>query len=278
MIGIDYSSLDLNKRDKYKLSSMITGDNLLFAITRLSDNKILQVKELSGLKGNFYLDFDYISNIFIENNLFRENITEVTVGFFSKDFSIIPKSIFNNKIKNYNSLLNSVKQYLDDFEIQKSYIKSIDSFCFFPFPKSLNKLLKDNFENVSIHHSNDSLISNDSIDAKDFVLVNFHQNLIQTVVFRDNAFVQTNVYEIKTKEDILYFVLLNLKNAGLPLNLADVYLSGRVYEESAIYKLLYEHIKNLYFVDNLNRTNFSNVFLGKPKHLFYDIYSLSQCV
>lgn len=278
MIGIDYSSLDLNKRDKYKLSSMITGDNLLFAITRLSDNKILQVKELSGLKEDFYLDYDYISNVFIENNLFRKNITEVTVGFFTKDFSIIPKSFFNNKIKNYNSLLNSVKQYLDDFEIQKSYIKSIDSFCFFPFPKSLNKLLKDNFENVSIHHSNDSLISNDSIDAKDFVLVNFHQNLIQTVVFRDNAFVQTNVYEIKTKEDILYFVLLNLKNAGLPLNLADVYLSGRVYEESAIYKLLYEHIKNLHFVDNLNRTNFSNVFLGKPKHLFYDIYSLSQCV
>ena len=278
MIGIDYSSLDLNKRDEYKLSSMITGDNLLFAITRLSDNKILQVKELSGLKEDFYLDFDYISNIFIENNLFRENITEVAIGFFTKDFSIIPKSIFNNKIKNYNSLLNSVKQYLDDFEIQKSYIKSIDSFCFFPFPKSLDKLLKDNFKNVSIHHSNDSLISNDNIDAKDFVLVNFHQNLIQTVVFRDNAFVQTNVYEIKTKEDILYFVLLNLKNAGLPLNLVDVYLSGRVYEESAIYKLLYEHIKNLCFVDNLNRTNFSNVFLGKPKHLFYDIYSLSQCV
>ena len=280
MIGIDYSSLDLNKKDKYKLSSIITGDNLLFAITRLSDNRILQIKELSNLEEDFFLDYENLSQIFNKNGLLQENITEANVAYLSKDFSIIPKSILINEVKNYNPLLNSVKQYLDDFDIIKSHIKNIDSFCFFPFPKAFGKVLSNNFKNYTIHHSNDSLIcqASKSINVKDYILVNFHEYSIQTVVFRGNTFVQSNTYEIKSKEDILYFILLNLKNNAIPLNLAEVYLSGRVYEESAIYKLLQEHIKNIYFVNNLNRLEFSNVFLGKPKHLFFDIYSLTQCV
>ncbi len=280
MTGIDYSSIDYNNKDKYKLSSIITEDNLLFALTRFADNKIIKIKEISKLKENFSLDSDYTFNLFQKNKLFNKNIEEISVAFLAKEFTIVPKEIISDNIKKYNNLLHSVKQYLDDYSIQKSYIDNIDAYNFFPFPKALKKLVSDNYANTNIFHANDLLVcqSKKNINTKDFILVNFHEYLLQTVVFRAGEFVQTNIYDIKTKDDILYYILLNLKNTGIPLNLVHVYLSGRVQKESAIYKLLFEHIKNIHFMDNLDRTDFSNVFLGKPKHIFFDIYSLSKCV
>ncbi len=280
MIGIDYSSLELNNTDKYKLSSIITGDNLLFAITRLSDGKIIKIKELSRLKENFFLDSEYILKLFKNNNLLSDNFIEASIAFAANEVSIVPRVLLSKEIKNYNSLLQSVPQYLDDFEIQKSYIQNIDSYSFFPFPKALDNLLKSNYRKFSIHHSNDALICQaaKSITSKDFILANFHEYLLQTIVYREKKLVQSNIYSINTKEDILYYILLNLKNNAIPLNMADVFLSGRVYKESSIHKLLYEHIKNIYFVNDLNRLDFANVFLGKAKHLFFDIYSLAKCV
>ena len=280
MIGIDYSSIEYNNKDKYKLSSIITEGNLLFALTRFTDNKIIKLKEISNLKENFFLDSDYIFDLFQKNELFHKNILEITIAFLAKEFSIVPKKMISENIKHHNSLLHSVKQYLDDYSIQKSNIDSIDAYNFFPFPNALKKIVSDNYHKANIYHANDLLVcqANKSINTKDFILVNFHEYILQTVVYRAGEFVQSNIYNIKSKDDILYYILLNLKNTGIPLNKANVYLSGRVEKESSIYKLLFEHIKNLHFMDNLDRTDFSNVFLGKPKHLFFDIYSLSKCV
>ncbi len=280
MTGIDYSSIDYNNKDEYELSSIITGDNLLFALSRIADNKIIRLKEISNLKKNFFLDSDYTSDLFKKNNLFHNNIKSISIAFLSKEFTIVPQELVSKGIKHHNNLLHSIKQYLDDYTIQKSDIVNINAYNFFPFPNALKMLVADNYPKIKIFHANDCLVfqAGKIINKKDFILVNFHEYYLQTVIFRAGKFIQTNIYDIKTKDDILYYILLNLKNTGIPLNLAHVYLSGRVQRESSIYKLLFEHLKNLYFIDNLDRTGFSNVFLGKPKHLFFDIYSLSKCV
>ncbi len=280
MTEIDYSSIDYNNKDKYKLSSIITGDNLLFALTRLADKKIIKLKEISNLKENFFLDSDYTYDLFKKNKLFHKNIECVSTAFLSGEFTIVPKGIISKDLKKtHNNLLHSIKQYLDDYTIQKSDIVNIDAHNFFPFPIALKNIVSGNYPNFKIYHANDPLVcqANKIINKKDFILVNFHEYILQTIVYRAGKFVQTNVYDIKTKDDILYYILLNLKNTGIPLNMAHIYLSGRVQKESSIYKLLFEHIKNIHFVDNVERTDFSNVFLGKPKHLFFDIYSLSKC-
>ena len=280
MIGLNYSSIDLFKNnDSYKLSSIVTEDNLLFSISNIKDNKILSIKEIIDLPKETFFDLELIKGIFESNNLLNPNIKEVSIGYLTSQFSLIPHSLSN--LKDVSNVLSgtSIKQYFNDYTVIKSDIKSLEASNFFPFPKSLKEFLNNSFEKVNIHHANDVMISNfqQKTLAGGYVLANLNGYLLQTLVFRKGNLAQSNVYDIKTKEDILYHILAAINNNAIPINKATVYLTGRVTRNSAIFDLLYQHIKNLEFFNDIPRIGLSNVFLGKPKHLFYDIYSLSQC-
>lgn len=280
MIGLNYSSIDLfKKNDSYKLSSIITEDNLLFSISDIKENKILAIKEINDLPKETFFDENLLEELFKKNNINLQSINEISVGYLTPQFSMIPYSL--SKFKDVSNVLSgtTIKQYYDDYKVIKSDVKSIEAYNFFPFPKVLKKYLENKFEKVNYFHANDVIINDfkrQSVDG-DFVLANLNGYHLQTIVFRDGDLKQSNVYKIKTKEDILYFILAAINDNAMPINKVLVYLTGRVTRKSAIFDLLYQHIKNLEFFNEIHRVRLSNVFLGKPKHLFYDIYSLSQC-
>jgi len=280
MTGIDIQSPELFKsNNKYKLSSIISGDNLLFSISQKSNGKILAVKEILNLKKNFYFDIDYIKTLFKENQLLHKNIDQISIAILNPDFSIIPANFYKKSINKDALSAVSIKQYQKDYTILKNHIDIPDSYYLFIFPEKLKEFLKTTFNTVNIHHANEILISKYKfIDSYgNTILANLNNNYLQTAVFKNGNFIQTNVYSIDTKEDILYYITAKLSNNVIPVNKANVILSGRITSESIAYKLLYDHIKNLSFVKNIPRLAFSNVFLGKPKHLFFDLYALSLC-
>jgi hypothetical protein len=280
MIGINIKSSELFKNNiKYKLSSIITGDNLLYSISQISNGKIIAVKEILDLKENYYFDQDYIKTLFEENNLLHNDIEEVSIAIENPDFSLIPKNLYKDSIKKELLAATSIKQYEKEYEIIKKHISKIDLYNLFLFPKHLKKFLEDDFNKVKFHHSNEIFIPKyDFIDSYENTLIaNLNNNHLQTAVFKNGDFIQTNVYSIDSKEDILYYITANLSNNVIPVNKANVIISGRIDSDSSAYKLLYEHIKNISFVKNIPRLSFSNVFLGMPKHYFFDLYALSLC-
>ncbi len=280
MIGLNYISQEINTSSEYfKLSSIFSEDNLVFALSRLSDNRILSVVELSYLNEGYYFDSDYLHDLFEKNNLLTLNIMKADFAHLTGEFSIIPNEIEVESTQEKVVLdLVSSKQYSDEYEVFYSLLPTISSKNYFPFPKALYQFLKAKYQNVRCFHANDSLIekSKKFIIDDSFILVNLNNQNLQTVVSIGNKIVQTNAYNIKSKEDVLYYILLNLKNHGIPTNIANVYISGRLSEDSDMHKLLYGYIKKLKYVNNIPRLNFANVFLGKPKHLFFDIFTLCE--
>lgn len=280
MIGINLESSELyNNKNKYKLSSIISGDNLIFSLSEISTGKILALKELPGLKENYYFDSDYLKSLFEQNGLFNINIEEVAISILSPDFSFVPQKFYKESIKKELFAGVSVKQYQKEYEIVKNSIDKLDSYNLFLVPKQLKKFLERHYKAVRYYHANDIFLTKyHFVDSYDNTLmVNFNDKYLQTATFKDGKFTQTNIYSAKTKEDILYYIVANLSNNAIPLNKANVILSGRIEEDSAVYNLLYEHIKNISFIKGIPRLSFSNIFLGKPKHLFFDIYALSKC-
>ena len=280
MIGINLESSELFKNNKkYKLSSIISGDNLLYSLSEISTGKIIAVRELTGLKENFYFDKEYLKTLFEENSLFNNKIEEVSISILSPDFSFVPQKLYKESIKKELFAGISIRQYEKEYEIVKNHINELDSYNLFLVPKQLKKFLDSHYKNVRYYHSNHIFLSKyNFIDSYDNTLmVNLNDKYLQTAIFKNGSFTQTNVYSAKTKEDILYYITANLSNNVIPINKANVVLSGRIEEDSSVYDLLYEHIKNLSFIKNIPRLSFSNIFLGKPKHLFFDLYALSQC-
>ncbi len=280
MIGLNYTSEYINTSSEYfKLSSIFSEDNLIFAISRLSDDRILSTFELSGLKEGYLSDEDYLYNLFQKNNLFAPNIVEVNFAYLTHEFSLVPNEIEVDKDAQSAALeAVSAKQYSDDYEVFFSLLPTINSKNYFPFPKVLHRFLKSKYKSVICRHANDSIIekSKSFISEDNFVLANINNHRLQTVISVGGKIVQSNVYKIKSKEDVLYYLLLNLKNHGMPTNIANVYMSGRLSKDSDMHKLLYGYIKKLKYIDNIPRLRFANVFLGKPKHLFFDIFTLCE--
>ncbi len=280
MIGINLESSELFKNNKkYKLSSIISGDNLLYSLSEISTGKILAVRELPDLPENFYFDDDYLKSLFEENGLFNNKIEEVSLAILSPDFSLVPEKLYKESIKLELFAGVSIRQYEKEYEIVKNHINELESYNLFLVPKQLKKFLDSHYKTVTYHHATDIFLSKyDFIDSYDNTLmVNLNDKYLQTAIFKGGNFTQTNVYSAKTKEDVLYYIVANLSNSAIPMNKANVVLSGRIEEDSSVYNLLYEHIKNISFVKGIPRLSFSNIFLGKSKHLFFDLYALSQC-
>ncbi len=280
MIGLNYTSQDINISNEYfKLSSIFSEDNLIFALFRLSDKKILSTVEVSNLAEGYYFDLDYLHDIFQNNNLFASNIIEAEFAYLTNEFSIVPNDIEIEETDQEVTLdAVSAKQYSDDYKVLSSSLPTLNSKNYFPFPNIFYSFLNSKYKKVRAFHANDSLIekSKNFISEDNFLLANLNGKSLQTVVSRGGKIMQSNAYQIKSKEDILYYILLNLKSHGMPTNIANVYLAGRLSKDSDLHNLLHGYIKRLKYIDNISRLNFSNVFLGKPKHLFFDILTLCE--
>jgi len=220
-----------------------------------------------------------LEKIFKDENLFDDRIKEVNAAIVNKDFMLVPAEYYSPDTK--KSLIQNitVKTYLEDYITLDGKIDSAQAVSIFIFPQMLYDFLHSHFKKVRYFHANDALINNakETVNKDNFLLANFNYGYLQTIIFKNKKFIQSNVYSLRSKEDILYRILNNLQNQAMPVNSAKVILSGRLERDSAIFELIYNHIKNIDFIRNISRFNFSNVFLGKPVHLFYDLYALDKC-
>ena len=279
MIGLDYHSNQLfNTSDTYKLSLIFSEDNFLYTIASLSTGKIIAVKEYDKLDNGYLNSTVQLDELFGKENLFDERIIEVNSAIVIKDYSLVPAKLFDKKTKQSILEAVSIKAYLDDYTVLHSFLDNIEAVNIFAFPAVLYKFLNSHYDNNNYYHANDPLITvAPQLLAKDsFLLANFNDGFLQTVLYKEKKFIQSNVYSIKSKEDILYRILNLLNNNAMPVNIANVFLSGRLEKDSAIFELLYRHIKNITFVKDIPRYHFANVFLGKPVHLFFDLYALNS--
>ena len=280
MTGIDYHSDELfNTNDTYKLSLIFSEDNFLYALSSRISGKIMAVKEFDRAEPDFFNGHSVLEKIFKDENLFDDRIKEVNAAIVNKDFMLVPAQFYNPEAKKRLLQNITVKTYLEDFKVLDNKIDSAGAVSIYIFPAMLYDFLQSQYKKVRYFHANDALVNNaiETVDKDDFLLANFNYGYLQTIVFKNKKFIQSNVYSLRSKEDILYRILHNLQNQAMPVNSAGVILSGRLERDSAIFELIYNHIKNTGFIRNISRYNFSNVFLGKPVHLFYDLYALDKC-
>jgi hypothetical protein len=264
----------------YKLSLLISGDNFLFALTGLSNGKIKSLREFSLVGNDDESKFEKLIKIIGDYNYNTSLISRKNISFISKEFSIVPYKI-GNKI-DLHTLMSSVsiKQYLEDYKIIKSEISGIESNIFFPVNSEILTVFDRQFGNYVIHHGIDYLTDNANkfISDTDFILCNFTENSIQTLAFKNNDLISTQVFLNSSRDDILYNILSVYYKNGLLLNSMKLFLSGRIERNSALHNVFRDHIKFVDFVPFDSFAHFSEKFKDTPGHMFFDIYLLSKCV
>ena len=263
-----------------KLSLLISRDNFLFALTGLSNGKIKSLREFSIADSDENVRYEKLTKIIREYNYNSDLVKRKSISFITKEFSIVPNNFGHNIDVNTIMESVSIKQYFDDYKVVRSEISNIDSNTYFPVNKKLLNVLDEEFGSYLLHHGIDYLVekADKYVSDPDFILCNFTEGSIQTVVYKNRQLLSALTFTNSTRDDILYNLLSVYYKNGLLLNTMKLYLSGRIEKNSAIHTAIRDHIKFADFVSFDSSVHFSEKFNDTPGHMFFDIFLLSKCV
>ena len=281
MITFEISDKDIFRNNEImKLSLLISGDDFLFAIKSMADEKIKSIREFSFKEKNETEILNELRQIIIEFNYNSEMIYKKNAGIVTKEFSVVPNKLRRGLKVNDIMDAVSVNHYSDNHYVINSAIECLDSSIFFTVPYIYLSIFSDKPDNTSTFHCVEYLAQfvPEFIDDRDYVYCNFSGGSIQLMAYRDRKLISSQVFFEKTADGILYDIISGFYRNGLPVNTVPLYLSGRIEEGSKIYKILCDHIKNVRFLSLESSNYFSDQFSELPPHRFFDIYSLSRCV
>lgn len=276
MILFDYSSIDLFKtKNKLQLSSVLGEDNFFYGIYDLEENRLLSAKFIDGLKPGYYKLEKELYDLLEKEKLFHQNIEESVFAFSNSTFTIVPSDATDLSAESIGESINALL-FDEEYALQKQKI-SDKALLYFYCPKFSFEYLNTQFPTSSFVHFNGALVKALEASAEDFLFVNLLKNSIQTAVFKKGTLLQTHHYDLAGPHDLLYYLLLNCKQADLDPTKVDLRIAGPFPDDSPLLSLLGQHFPKPLLIGNKDRFAYSNVFLGKSKHKFYDLECIRQC-
>jgi hypothetical protein len=278
MIQFDYESKDLFKENKsYKLSSVYGEDNFFYGLFEDRTDRLMKARFITGLPAGYLNDADFLRDLFRKEKLTGESVLYSAHAVSNPHFTLLPADWrIEDPAKLAGSFSGVEKDNRFEFLIQQVGQAAVQLSYF--MPAVLKSVIRESYPNGVLMHLNGALIhTSASFSSQTFLLANWLDRTLQTVVWRGGKLLRSNHYALMGQDDALYYILLNAAEQQLdPLN-DSFYITGPIPLDASGPQSLSRHIKFLDPVSDPNRLNFANVFLGKSRHMFYDLQCVLQC-
>ncbi|WP_205860376.1 DUF3822 family protein [Polaribacter sp. 11A2H] len=200
------------------------------------ENLLKKIEEI--FKTDIHLQKDFLSVLVIhQNNL----------------FSLVPDPYFSEDI--LSEYLNfNIKTLATDF-IAYDDIESINAKNVYVPYVNINNYLFQNFGAFEYKHHLTVLIeklisANNTADKK--VFVNVSKENYDIVVLENKQLQFSNSFNFQTKEDFIYYILFTFEQLKLDVEKIAVFFTGNIEPESEIYKITYQYIRNVSFLESKN--------------------------
>ena len=200
-----------------------------------------------------------IEQIFSSDKHLQMNFSEVTVIHQNSLNTIVPNDYFSeNEIKNY--LDYSIKTLSTDYvsfdDIQSINAKNV----YIPYV-NLNNFLFQNFGEFEYQHHTTVLLEK---------LIDYHaQNSVELfchvsktaldIICLDNGKLNLyNSFEYETKEDFIYYILFVMEQLKLDTEETPLTFIGDIHENSDIYRISFDYVRDVRFLQSNNEFFNSN--------------------
>ncbi|MDD3722355.1 MAG: DUF3822 family protein [Lutibacter sp.] len=250
---IDY----LNLEDNY-LSIQLSLDGFSFCVYNKIQDKIgvFAVYEFENNTGSPFIQLECIKELFTKEELLQNNYKSVFVTHFNNLVTQVPQPLFNkNNLAHY--LQYTVKVLENDYisydELNNSEIINV----YIPFV-NINNFLLDTYETFVYKHSSTVLIENLLNQYKNlegsFCFVNVTGHQFEIVVIKNKKLELFNFFNFITKEDFIYYILFTAEQLNLNPEEFELILMGDIEDESELYAIVYQYIRNIKFYESNNHT------------------------
>jgi hypothetical protein len=240
-----------------KLSIQISLNGLSFCVLDTIINKVILSDAVSlKIESTPYLILKELKALLDKHKLIGHKFSEVVVIHKNNLFSLVPKTLFDEKeLANYlkfNTKLLANDHIVYD-ELENQDIVSV----YVPFA-NINNYIFDSFGEFEFRHSSTALLHtllHQKPSSRPICYVHVAEREMELVVLNQKKVVLYNQFNYRTKEDFLYYILFAFEQLNLDPEHSKLKLFGKIEEGNELFETCYTYIKKV------------SVFV--PKHTTY---------
>lgn len=210
-----------------------------------------------------------IEEIFKTDDYLQQDFLKVNVIHQNQLFTLVPNTYFDeNKLESYLNF--NIKTFATDF-IAVDELKSIEAKNVYVPYVNINNYLFQNFGEFDYKHHLTILIEKllkESKTIQKTMFINVGISTLDIIVLEKNKLQLANSFLYNTKEDFIYYILFVTEQLKLDPEKFTLYLIGKITTDSEIYKITYQYIRNIYFLESDN-VIFNH--LDAPKHFNFTL-------
>ena len=238
---------------KRKLSIQFSLDGFSFCTTN-TNNEVLEFSSytFSKTKNSPELVLEKLQDIFKKEKSLQYDFETVTVIHQNNLNTLVPNEYFKkDALKSY--LKYSIKTIATDLitfdELDFMNSKNV----YVPYV-NINNFLFQNFGEFEYKHYSSVLLEKlFSIATNDICCyIHVSKSTFDIVIIKNSNLQFFNVFEYKTKEDFMYYVLFTLEQLDLSTEETLVSILGDMEEDSDLFRLMYTYIRNIDFLSSKN--------------------------
>jgi len=238
---------------KRKLSIQFSLDGFSFCTTN-THNEVIEFSSytFSKTKNSPELVLEKLQDIFKKEKSLQYDFETVTVIHQNNLNTLVPNEYFKkDALKSY--LKYSIKTIASDLitfdELDFMNSKNV----YVPYV-NINNFLFQNFGEFEYKHYSSVLLEKlFSIATNDICCyIHVSKSTFDIVIIKNSNLQFFNIFEYKTKEDFMYYVLFTLEQLDLSTEETLVSILGDMEEDSDLFRLMYTYIRNIDFLSSKN--------------------------
>lgn len=257
----------MSKTTQRSLAILLSHDMLSY-ITKTTDGETTSYSDVY----DYSVDFTNLNKteIEIEHEL-RSNLTllqeydYVHICFLSATVNVVPNHFSHKPFEELLSLskYSPVKLAID------CPLENVDASIIYNIHYPLKDILLSlpNLQNARLYHSGKFLVDYGMINSKnDEIYINLMHQKLEVCVLSNGEFIFYNLFETKTKEDFLFYILYTLNQLNISPNTVSLYAFGDIMNSPYYYETLQKYVRHISF-------NEADKQLGQ----YFTLYKLFEC-
>lgn len=225
-----------------KLSILFMKDGFSFCI--LKDKALIHAEKIvcePPLNSSYY---EVLNQKLQQQIYLNQTYDQIQVAYLGNQFNIIPNAYFEQD-NDAQKWLEFNAEVFEGDQIQTCDLQHAEAKLVYAYPQEIAEIVKTKFNDVPVKSGSELFINSLAIVGDQAQLfLNVHPAQIEILVYKDQKLQLYNIFEISTKEDIVYYVLNGIKQLDLDPNTVEVYYFGWETEDPNL-KMLMNFVRHV---------------------------------
>lgn len=263
-----------NNASAYQLSILTGVDSLVYSVTDTETKELLVLKTV---------DFSGVASpagraeILRKENLLDLLYRKVKVAMFYPASALVPARLFNEE--EHSTYLGQLSLGKIEGKPQNDTNERLELRVIYPPKTAYGVMLAQRFPTGKFYHSITPFLQGCAEMTKNgkehTAFVHFFEHSFYCSIFEKERLLFCNTFEYHTASDVMYFTLTAFEQYGISAETVQLFLSGKVVQDSDIYKMLYRYVLHLDILPAVDFVKMDGKFTSVSSHFYFPLHALA---